>query len=106
MVLDAEKYKAEDEEHKKKIKTMNLLEDYMFDMRNSIRGDKIKLPAACKRKIEDDIEQAFQWLDGNWRAEVDKFEDKLKELEGICDPIIAKPSSLERLFNFRWFGTT
>ncbi|XP_062182203.1 uncharacterized protein LOC133886552 [Phragmites australis] len=29
-------------------------------------------------------------LDGNRLAEVDEFEDKMKELEGICNPIIAK----------------
>ncbi|PKI74702.1 hypothetical protein CRG98_005029 [Punica granatum] len=59
MVQEAEKYKAEDEEHKKK-------------------------------KIEDAIDQAIQWLDGNQLAEADEFEDKMKELESICNPIIAK----------------
>ncbi|KAK1357288.1 hypothetical protein POM88_050544 [Heracleum sosnowskyi] len=43
-----------------------------------------------KKKIEDAVEQAIQWLDGNQLAEVDEFEDKMKELEGICNPIIAK----------------
>ncbi|XP_021995433.2 heat shock 70 kDa protein 2-like, partial [Helianthus annuus] len=42
------------------------------------------------KKVEDVVETAIQWLDGNQLAEVDEFEDKLKELEGICNPIIAK----------------
>ena len=61
-------------------------------MRNTIKDEKIgaKLAAADKKKIEDAIEQAIQWLDSNQLAEADEFEDKTKELESICNPIIAK----------------
>nr|AFK47438.1 unknown [Lotus japonicus] len=61
-------------------------------MRNTIKDDKIasKLSADDKKKIEDAIDQAIQWLDGNQLAEADEFEDKMKELETICNPIIAK----------------
>ncbi|XP_027348777.1 heat shock cognate 70 kDa protein 2 isoform X4 [Abrus precatorius] len=92
MVQEAEKYKAEDEEHKKKVEAKNALENYAYNMRNTIKDDKIasKLPADDKKKIEDAIEQAIQWLDGNQLAEADEFEDKMKELESICNPIIAK----------------
>lgn len=30
------------------------------------------------------------WLDHNQLAEVEEFEDKQKELENICNPIISK----------------
>ncbi|ESR38038.1 hypothetical protein CICLE_v10028007mg [Citrus x clementina] len=85
MVQEAKKYKAEDEEHKKKVEAKNALENYAYNMRNTIEDEKIsaKLPAAAKQKIEDAIEQAIQWLDGNPLAEADEFEDKMKELEGI-----------------------
>ncbi|CAO2145234.1 unnamed protein product, partial [Urochloa humidicola] len=33
---------------------------------------------------------AIQWLDSNQLAEADEFEDWMKELDGICNPIIAK----------------
>ncbi|KAI7751230.1 hypothetical protein M8C21_021299 [Ambrosia artemisiifolia] len=61
-------------------------------MRNTIKDDKIgsKLAADDKKKVEDAVEQAVQWLDANQLAEVEEFEDKMKELEGICNPIIAK----------------
>ncbi|KAJ3699401.1 hypothetical protein LUZ61_003106 [Rhynchospora tenuis] len=92
MVQEAEKYKSEDEEHKKKVESKNALENYAYNMRNTIKDDKIssKLPAADKKKIEDAIDQAIQWLDTNQLAEAEEFEDKMKELEGICNPIIAK----------------
>ncbi|WZZ50970.1 hypothetical protein YC2023_051077 [Brassica napus] len=66
MVQEAEKYKSEDEEHKKKVEAKNALENYAYNMRNTIHDDKIgeKLPAADKKKIEDSVEEAIQWLDG------------------------------------------
>lgn len=61
-------------------------------MRNTVKDEKIgsKLAPADKKKIEDAIEQSIQWLDSNQLAEADEFEDKMKELESICNPIIAK----------------
>lgn len=62
-------------------------------MRNTVGDDyKIssKLAAVAKKKTEDAIDQAIQWLNGNQFAEADEFEDKMKELESICNPIIAK----------------
>ncbi|KAF2575095.1 hypothetical protein F2Q70_00006869 [Brassica cretica] len=92
MVQEAEKYKSEDEEHKKKVEAKNALENYAYNMRNTIQDEKIgeKLRAADKKKIEDSIEQAIQWLENNQLGEADEFEDKMKELESICNPIIAK----------------
>nr|CAB3478806.1 unnamed protein product [Digitaria exilis] len=92
MVQEAEKYKAEDEEVKKKVDAKNSLENYAYNMRNTIKDDKIasRLSAEDKKKIEDAVDGAISWLDSNQLAEVDEFEDKMKELEGICNPIIAK----------------
>ena len=41
MVQEAEKYKSEDEAHKKKIESKNSLENYAFNMRNTIRDEKV-----------------------------------------------------------------
>jgi len=92
MVQEAEKYKAEDEEHKKKVEAKNQVENYAYNMRNSINDEKVgsKLDADDKKKIEDAIEAAINWLEANQLAEIDEFDDKLKELEGICNPIMSK----------------
>mmetsp|Transcript_18640 Transcript_18640/g.63512 ORF Transcript_18640/g.63512 Transcript_18640/m.63512 type:complete len:658 (-) Transcript_18640:159-2132(-) len=92
MVQEAEKYKAEDEEHKKKVDAKNNLENYAYNMRNTIKDEKVggKLDADDKKKLEEAIEKGIEWLDANQLAEVDEFEDKLKELEGICNPVISK----------------
>jgi len=92
LVQEAEKYKAEDEAHKKKVDAKNGLENYAYNMKNTMGDDKIKdkIEADDKKKIEDAIEETINWLDNNQLAEIDEFEDKLKELEGICNPIISK----------------
>ncbi|KAK1311940.1 Heat shock cognate 70 kDa protein [Acorus calamus] len=83
---------SEDEEHKKKVESKNALENYAYNMRNTIKDEKIgsKLDPADKKKIEDAIDGAINWLDSNQLAEADEFDDKMKELESICNPIIAK----------------
>ncbi|KAK9130339.1 hypothetical protein Sjap_010826 [Stephania japonica] len=92
MVHDAEKYKAEDDMVKKKVEAKNALENYAYNMRNTIKDEKIggKLDSGDKAKIEKAVDDAINWLEGNQLAEVDEFEDKLKELEELCNPIIAK----------------
>ncbi|PIA31827.1 hypothetical protein AQUCO_04800016v1 [Aquilegia coerulea] len=92
LVKEAEKYKAEDEEVKKKVEARNALENYAYSMRNTVKDDKIagKLDVGDKQKIEKAVEDAINWVEGNQLAEVEEFEDKLKELEGTCNPIIAK----------------
>merc|ERR1712070_198040 len=92
MVQEAEKYKSEDEEHKKKIEAKNAVENYAYNMRNTLNDEKVagNLDAADKEKITKEIDTAIEWLDANQLAEVDEFQDKLKELEGICNPIMQK----------------
>ncbi|KAA0869507.1 hypothetical protein EYC94_26250 [Enterobacter hormaechei] len=70
----------------------NALENYAYNMRNTIKDEKIasKQSPEDKKKIEDAIDGSIQWLDSNQLAEADEFEDKMKELESICNPIIAK----------------
>jgi heat shock protein 1/8 len=92
MVQDAEKYKVEDDEHKKKVRAKEALENYAYKMRNIVDDKEIgdKLDAAGKEKIEAATKQVIHWLDGIPHAEADEFKDKLTELELICNPFIAK----------------
>ncbi|GJP29201.1 hypothetical protein CLOM_g19142 [Closterium sp. NIES-68] len=92
MVEEAEKYKEDDEQHKKRVEAKNALENYSYGMRNTVRDDKIggKLSPADKKAIEKAVDETIDWLEKNQLADVDEFEDKQKEIEGICNPIIAK----------------
>jgi L1 cell adhesion molecule like protein len=62
------------------------------DMRNTIRDEKVggKLSPEEKKTIETAIDGAISWLDANQLAEADEFEDRLKEVEAVCSPIISK----------------
>ncbi|KAK2976861.1 hypothetical protein RJ640_009312, partial [Escallonia rubra] len=87
MIEEAEKYKAEDEEHKKKVESKNALEKYAYKMRDTF--EESKLPKAEVKKIHAAIDQTIKWLDMNQLAEVEEFKDKMEELESICCPLIA-----------------
>ncbi|KAL9259018.1 Heat shock 70 kDa protein 5-like protein [Drosera capensis] len=91
MVKEAEQYKSEDEEVKKKIEARNNLENYAYNMRNTIRDEKFKgkLSEEDRNKISKAVEDAIEWIDKNQLADVEEFEYKLKELEDICNPIIS-----------------
>merc|ERR1711990_17409 len=92
MVQEAEKYKAEDESNKSRVEAKNALENYAYNMRNTLNDDGIKdkIDASDKETLEKAINDAIAWLDSNQMAEQDEFEDKLKELEGICNPVVQK----------------
>eukprot|EP00884_Botryococcus_braunii_P012836 jgi/Botrbrau1/21553/Bobra.174_2s0054.1 len=92
MVQEAEKYAAEDEAARKKVEAKNGLENYAYNLRNTIRDEKVaaNLPADDKEKLSKAIDDTISWLDTNQTAEVDEFEDKQKELEAIANPIISK----------------
>jgi len=90
LIHEAEKYKAEDEANKKRVDAKNALENYAYDMRNTMREDRIssKITFSTKRRIEDAIEKTIQWLDYNQLAGTDELEYKKKELEESCKPIM------------------
>merc|ERR1712107_49361 len=92
MGQEAEKYRAEDEQNKQKIEAKNGLENYCFQMRNTLSDDKLKdkFEAGDKEKIEAAVQDALDWLDKNQLAEKDEFEAKQKELEGVVNPIMMK----------------
>lgn len=92
MVADAEKFKGEDEAHQKKVEAKNGLENYAYNMRNTIKDEKIagQLSPEDKSTIETAVDETVSWLDANQLGEVEEFEDKQKELEGKCGPIIQR----------------
>nr|QBY35569.1 heat shock protein 70A [Dunaliella salina] len=92
MVQEAEKYKADDEALKKKVDAKNNFENYAYNMRNTIREEKVAqaIGGEDKEKIEKTLHEAMEWLDANQQAEVEEYEHKLKELEDLCNPIITR----------------
>ena len=91
MVKEAEEFAEEDKKVKEKIDARNKLETYIYNMRSTI-GDKDKLADKIdsddKEKIESALKEALEWLDDNQNAEKEDFDEKLKEVEEVCNPVI------------------
>merc|ERR1712003_377780 len=92
MVNDAEKFKEEDNKQKDRIAAKNGLESYCFNMKTTIEDEKMadKISEDDKKKITDKCDDAIKWLDANQLAEVEEFQEKQKEVEAVCNPIITK----------------
>lgn len=88
MLENAEKYKLEDEEYRKKVKARIALEDYAYEMRKSISDAMIcaELSETKKRLIEIALNEMSQWLENNRTAEAKEFLEWEEELENICGP--------------------
>ncbi|KAK4799215.1 hypothetical protein SAY86_024580 [Trapa natans] len=54
MAQEAEKYRSEDEEHKKKVEAKNVLENYAYNVRNTIKDNKI-----CAKLSANDMFEVF-----------------------------------------------
>nr|AAB52423.1 cytoplasmic heat shock protein 70 [Trichomonas vaginalis] len=91
MVSDAEKYKAQDEEIKKKTEAKNGLEGYCFGVRNSVNGELgSKIDAADKDAILKIVNDTLAWIESNQDASVSDYENKQKEVEGQLMPLMQK----------------
>ncbi|KVH95297.1 Heat shock protein 70, conserved site-containing protein [Cynara cardunculus var. scolymus] len=91
MVREAEEFAEEDKKVKEKIDARNALETYVYNMKNQISDkDKLadKLESDEKDKIETATKEALEWLDENQSAEKEDYDEKLKEVEAVCNPII------------------
>jgi len=90
LVKDAEKFKAEDDLLRKKVEGKNNLENYTYNIRNTLKDEKVKdkFSAEEKEKVEAKLNEASQWLESNPNAEATEFETRLKELEDIWNPIM------------------
>ncbi|KAH6827254.1 heat shock cognate protein 70-1 [Perilla frutescens var. hirtella] len=92
MVREGEKLRREEWEHAKKVEAKNRLENYAYEMKNTIGDQKIagKLRQAEKKVIADVVESALQWLDANQLAGDDAFAGKMKEVETVCNAVFAR----------------
>merc|ERR1712100_296759 len=92
LVQEAEKYKAEDDNHKARIDAKNSLENFCYCVKNNIRDEKrcSQLSDDEKKTVDTALQRAIDWLDQNQNAEKAEYEDKLKHLEEVCHPVMMK----------------
>ena len=92
LVEEAEKYKAEDEKLRERIDSKNGLENYLFQVKNTLSDDKVKdkFEEADRETLTSKIEEATTWLDEHQEEEKEAYEEKKKEIEEIAMPIMTK----------------
>jgi heat shock protein 5 len=94
MVQEAEEFQEEDKKVREKIEARNQLENYVYSMKNQLsdseKGVADKISDEDKETIEKALEEANEWLDDNQESEKEDFEEKLKEVQDTCSPIISK----------------
>ncbi|XP_076937788.1 heat shock 70 kDa protein 1-like [Bidens hawaiensis] len=101
MVKEAEKYKLEDEEYKKKVKAYNDLEDCIYNMKRKIQEYKVnkRVHTESLKKIENAIIQMSEWLQDNQAAPISELQRK-KGIFRVCLHTATLVLKLWRLWDF------
>ncbi|ERL85863.1 hypothetical protein D910_03278 [Dendroctonus ponderosae] len=90
MLAEAERYKEEDDLQRDRVASKNKLESYVFGIRQAADDAGPKLTESEKRKVQKECDNCVQWLDNNQLAEKEEYEDRLRAVENLCSPIMAK----------------
>jgi heat shock protein 1/8 len=96
MIKKAEQYKDEDNKLRENVESRNGLENYLYNLKNSIlkepeNADQ-KSPAfdEVKAEAEPVIEEGLKWLDEHPKEDTETYKSKQKELEDKMNPLMQK----------------
>ena len=93
MVKEAEEFAEEDNKTKERIEARNGLDSYIYSMKQTVESpEKLadKLDEDEKNTIQEALKEAEEWMSSNPEAEKEEYEERQKNLEGVCNPIISK----------------
>ena len=92
MIKKADEFKEEDNRLKEKIEAKNGLENYLYNLKNSMvkRDDSPAILEEVKAELDPIIEEGIKWLENNDKVETDVYKEKQKELEGKVNPLMQK----------------
>jgi L1 cell adhesion molecule like protein len=93
MVKEAENFKAQDEENKGKIESKNTLENYLYQMKNSVDEEKSQIPENVKTEITNIVNDNLKWLESNQNESKTVYENKLKEIQDKLKPLLGGGNS-------------
>ena len=92
LVKEAEKFKDEDNKIKERIEAKNTCEQYCYQVKQSINDAKLKdkFSEDERKQIEGKIDEVLKWVNDNPAASKEEYDAKVKEIEGIFNPIMQK----------------
>merc|ERR1711935_1149436 len=92
MVKEAELYAEEDKKVKDRIDAKNGLESYLYNLKNTLdddeKGVSDKISAEDKKELQDMIDETLDWMDENPEADKEDYDEKMKEVEQVANPIM------------------
>lgn len=96
MIKKAEQFKDDDLKLKENIEVKNGLENYLYNLKNSVlkepeNADQ-KSPAFDEVKTEATpiVEEALKWLEDHPKEDTQVYKDKQKEIEDKMNPLMTK----------------
>jgi len=92
LVKEAEKFKDEDNKVKERIEAKNTLEQYCYQVRQTISDAKLKdkFSEDEKKQIETKVDEVLKFVNDNPAASKEEYDAKVKEIEAIFNPIMQK----------------
>ncbi|CAH1432924.1 unnamed protein product [Lactuca virosa] len=82
MIEDAEKFKLEDQEFKRKAEAYNELEDCIYHLKRKIKSTP-NMPPKVQKNIRYTIDDTMEWLSDSKVATIDKIKRKKEHMEFI-----------------------
>ncbi|CAG5000068.1 unnamed protein product [Parnassius apollo] len=80
MIADAEAFKEEDTENKRRLEVRNQLEGYVYSVKQSVAENIEKLSANEVSKFTKECDEAIEWLEKNPDCLREEYEKKMSEL--------------------------
>lgn len=93
MLREAEEFAEQDKLAKERIDARQALDNYIYSVKSSMNDEgklKGKLSSDDEEALNDAIKEGQSFLDSNPEAEKEEYDEKRKEIEEICDPIIKR----------------
>nr|AKC91104.1 heat shock protein 70 [Stylophora pistillata] len=97
MVKEAEMFKEEDEKQRDKVNARNNLESYAHQVKQAVEDPKNdpKLDPEDKKIAKNKAQEVIAWLERNQEAEKGEYEEKQRDLQQVCSPIMSKVKEQE-----------
>jgi endoplasmic reticulum chaperone BiP len=91
LVQEAEAFADEDSKIKGSIDARNGLESYLYNLRNTLEDEKLlsdHISSGDKKELHEMIDETLDFLERNPAADKEEYDQKLKSIEQVANPII------------------
>jgi endoplasmic reticulum chaperone BiP len=90
MVKEAEEFAEEDKKVKGRIDARNGLESYLYNLKNTLDDEEkaSAISASDKKELQDIVDETLDWMESNPESDKEDYDEKLKEVEQVANPIM------------------